>query len=373
MLLFYSIYLDKVIERVLFMEDFPELIKALSKRVHKIKDNILTEEATKTSVIMPFFQALNYDVFNPEEFLPEFVADVGIKRGEKVDYAIMRNGEPLILIEAKSIHEPLEKHDSQLFRYFGTTKAKFAILTNGATYRFYTDLDEQNKMDDTPFFEFNLLDVRDNQIAELYKFRRENFDVENILTTASELKYTNEIKLFLTKQWENPSDDFVAFILSDIYPGKKTKQVLEKFNGVVKKSLKQFLNDALNDKLKVALANTNLETDTPKTTQSIQEVAVTEEPQVVTTEEELEGYVIIKLLLRDHIDIERVHYRDNLSYFNVLIDNNIRKWVCRLGLERQNNKWLQFNDEDKTMVNINGVSDILDHKDKILEVAKKFI
>lgn len=354
------------------MEDFPELIKALSKRVHKIKDSILTEEATKTSVIMPFFQALNYDVFNPEEFLPEFVADVGIKKGEKVDYAIMRNGEPLILIEAKSIQEPLEKHDSQLFRYFGTTSAKFAILTNGSTYRFYTDLEEQNKMDATPFFEFNLLDIRDTQISELYKFRRENFDIENILTTASELKYTNEIKQFLSKQWENPTDDFVAFILSDVYPGKKTKQVLEKFNSVVKRSLKQFINDMLNDKLKVALANTNIEAEAEKITQASNEVAASEEPQIVTTEEEIEGYVTIKLLLREHVEMDRVHYRDNLSYFNILLDNNIRKWICRLGLERQN-KWIQFNDESKTTVNINGVSDILIHKEKIIEVAKKFI
>ncbi|MDA5108427.1 type I restriction endonuclease [Brevibacillus thermoruber] len=356
------------------MDNFPELIKALSKRVHKIKDSIQTEEATKTSIIMPFFQVLNYDVFNPEEFLPEFVADVGIKKGEKVDYAIMKNGEPLILIEAKSIQEPLEKHDSQLFRYFGTTKAKFAILTNGITYRFYTDLEEQNKMDATPFFEFNLLDIRDNQISELYKFRRENFDIENILTTASELKYTNEIKQFLAKQWDNPSDEFVSFILSNIYSGKKTKQVLEKFNGVVKKSLKQFVNDMLNDKLKVALANTNSEADNDmeQPTQTVKEVAATEEPQIVTTQEEIEGYVTVKLLLHNIVDPERVHYRDNLSYFNVLLDNNIRKWICRLGLNGSN-KYIQFNDESRTTININSVSDIALHKDKIIEVTKKFI
>lgn len=138
------------------MSDFVDQVKNLAKRVKKLKDSILTEEATKTSVIMPFFQSLGYDVFNPEEFVPEFTADVGIKKGEKVDYAILQNGHPIILIEAKSIQERLEKHDSQLFRYFGTTTAKFAILTNGIVYRFYTDLDEQNKMDKVPFFEFNI-------------------------------------------------------------------------------------------------------------------------------------------------------------------------------------------------------------------------
>jgi hypothetical protein len=195
---------------VIVVDKFTDLIKSLSKRVQRIKESIHTEEATKTSAIMPFFQALNYDVFNPEEFIPEYVADVGIKKGEKIDYAIIHNGEPVILIEAKSINEQLTKHDSQLFRYFGTSKAKFAILTNGIHYRFYSDLEQQNRMDTAPFFEFNLLDIRDNQIAELFKFRKDTFNVDNILTTASELKYTREIKQFLEKQWENPSDEFIA-------------------------------------------------------------------------------------------------------------------------------------------------------------------
>ena len=131
--------------------DFIDQLKQFSKRVDSLKGSISTEEATKTAVIMPFFAMLGYDVFNPQEFVPEFTADVGIKKGEKVDYAIIQDGEPVILIECKSISENLNKHDSQLFRYFGTTSAKFAILTNGMEYRFYTDLDNPNKMDESPF------------------------------------------------------------------------------------------------------------------------------------------------------------------------------------------------------------------------------
>ena len=135
---------------------FEENLKNLITRIKSMKNSISTEEATKTSIIMPFFQILGYDVFNPVEFIPEYTADVGIKKGEKVDYAICLNDKLTILIEAKSINQQLEKHDSQLFRYFGTTAAKFAILTNGLIYRFYTDLDEQNRMDSTPFFEIDL-------------------------------------------------------------------------------------------------------------------------------------------------------------------------------------------------------------------------
>ena len=147
--------------------DFEEKIKRFIERIEKLKNSINTEEATKTSLIMPFFQILGYDVFNPDEFTPEYVADVGIKKGEKVDYAIILNETVTILIEAKSINENLKKHDSQLFRYFGTTTAKFAILTNGCEYKFYTDLDELNKMDSTPFLNINLLELKDTDIIEL--------------------------------------------------------------------------------------------------------------------------------------------------------------------------------------------------------------
>ncbi len=352
--------------------EFADQIKALAKRVQKMKDSILTEEATKTSVIMPFFQSLNYDVFNPEEFLPEFVADVGIKKGEKVDYAIMDNKKPVILIEAKSIQEQLTKHDSQLFRYFGTTEAKFAILTNGIIYRFYTDLEEQNKMDATPFFEFNLFDIRDHQIAELNKFKKDIFNVESINTTAAELKYTSEIKRFLKAQWESPSDDFTSVILSDVYPGKKTRQVLDKFNGIVKRSFKEFVNDILNDKLQSALANTNAEqVVTNEVAPTVEEITDTA-PEVVTTQEELEGFLTIRILLTDKFAPERVNYRDNLSYFNILIDNNIRKWICRLHLN-STNKSVQFNDEEKTTLPLDTISDLILHREKIIQTAEKFM
>jgi hypothetical protein len=355
------------------MDNFPELLQSLSKRVYKLRESILTEEATKTSVVMPFFQMLGYDVFNPEEFLPEYIADVGIKKGEKVDYAIMKDGEPIILIEVKSIQEQLTKHDSQLFRYFGTTDAKFSILTNGIVYKFFTDLEQQNKMDTAPFFEFNLLDVRENQVSELYKFRKENFSVQSILNTASELKYTKEIKQYLTQQWENPSEEFLILILNNVYTGKKTKQVLERFQGLIKGSLKQFVNDLLNDKLKAALANTNAETTTVPESAKEAAVAIEQDSsEVETTQEELEGYVIVRYLVKGIVAAERIGFRDNMSYFNILVDNSIRKWICRLGLNGSS-KWIQFNDDEKTTMNIDSVNDLDKYQSKIIEVTKKFL
>ncbi len=355
------------------MDNFAEQIKAISSRIEKLRNTIETEEATKTSVIMPFFQILGYDVFNPEEFTPEFVADVGIKKGEKVDYAIISDGKPVILIEAKPINENLQKHDSQLFRYFGTSTAKFAILTNGIIYRFYTDLDEQNKMDSSPFFEFNILDIKDSSLHELAKFKKTSFDLEKIFTSASELKYLNKLKKFLSEQWENPSEEFIRFLIGQIYDGVKTKNTIDRFEPIVKKAFKQFINELVSDKIKAALKTTNTENEQQDETKpSDTEVNNKEESQVHTTEEEIEGFAIVKLLIKDVIDEDRISHRDNLSYFNILVDNSIRKWVCRLGFNTSN-KYVQFNDEDRTFINIEKISDISNHKEKLVEVARKFI
>ncbi|HWI49133.1 MAG TPA: type I restriction endonuclease [Rummeliibacillus sp.] len=361
------------------MENFIQQIKLLSNRIEKIKGNIQTEEATKTSLIMPFIQSLGYDIFNPEEFVPEFIADVGIKKGEKIDYAIIESGNPIILIEAKSVHEKLNKHDSQLYRYFGTTKAKFAILTNGIEYKFYTDLEEPNKMDVKPFLVFNMLELRDNLIFEIAKFRKTVFDVDNVLTTASELKYTGEIKQFLNEQWEEPNEEFIKFIINEVYQGVKTKKVIDNFRDIVKKSLIQFLNERVSDKLQKALNSS----ENNENTLASDEVVITNNQEtqeksneqvideIVTTEEEIEGYVLVKLLLKDVIETKRFYYRDNKSYFNILIDDSIRKWICRLGLNTSN-KYVQFNDDDKTTFKINDVNELILYKDKLIEVASKF-
>ena len=124
--------------------DFKDQIKQLGERVLKLKDQIATEEATKNAFIMPFIQSLGYDVFNPIEVVPEYITDIGTKKGEKIDYAIFKENNPTILIECKHWAQNLNLHDGQLLRYFHVSKAKFGILTNGITYKFYTDLVEPN-------------------------------------------------------------------------------------------------------------------------------------------------------------------------------------------------------------------------------------
>lgn len=354
------------------IRNFIRTLKNLGKRVATLKESISTEEATKTSLIMPFFQILGYDIFNPLEFIPEFTADFGIKKGEKVDYAIKLNDEPVILIEAKSISEKLTKHDSQLFRYFGTTTSKFGILTNGQEYKFYTDLDEPNKMDNTPFLTIDITKIKDIQIVEIAKFHKENFDIDKITSSAAELKHLNNLKAFLSEQLSQPTDSFLKYIVGEIYEGPKTKNTLEKFEPIVKKGFSQFISERVNEKLSAAL-NTNVDTklSNDEIVEEIEEASKADS-EIVTTPEELEAYTTTKIVLKDIIDPSRVFYRDNRSYFNILIDDNIRKWIMRVYVSNHQIK-LVFNNEARTTVEIKNPLDIVQYSAELEEVTKKFI
>ena len=216
--------------------DFKDLIKQLSERVEKLKDNLQTEEATKTALIMPFLQTLGYDVFNPLEVMPEFVCDIGTKKGEKIDYAIFKDSDPIILIECKHWKQDLTLHDNQLLRYFHVSNAKFGILTNGIVYKFYTDLETPNKMDEKPFLEVDLLNVSGSDIEELKKFHKTYFDLENILSSASELKYTRELKQLLRSEFANPGADFVRIFAKQVYDRLLNQKAIDQFTILVKKS-----------------------------------------------------------------------------------------------------------------------------------------
>lgn len=348
--------------------DFNEKIKQFSERVSALKDTITTEEATKMSLIVPLFQILGYDVFNPMEFCPEYIADVGIKKGEKVDYAILENGVPNILIECKSCSEQLDKHSSQLFRYFGTTPAKFGILTNGVVYRFYTDLEESNKMDLVPFMELDITNLKETSLAELKKFGKENFDKDKIFSTAEELKYTSLIKNVLTSEFDSPSEEFVRLILTRIYEGQKNQRVIEKFTPVIKKSFSSFINEIVNNKISSALTNNEEIEENPE--QSNEE----ESSKIVTTKDEIESFYIIRGMLAGVVPIEDIVHRDTESYFGILYKDNNRKPICRLNLDKKNKQLFIPNPDKKFERNyIESLNDLYRYKEQLIEVVKRYL
>ncbi|MBL4676900.1 MAG: type I restriction enzyme HsdR N-terminal domain-containing protein [Mucilaginibacter sp.] len=352
--------------------DFKDEVLQLANRVEKLLPQIKTEEATKNALIMPFIKVLGYDVFNPFEVNPEFIADIGIKKGEKVDYAIMKEAEPAILVECKHHLEKLDPHNSQLFRYFHTTKAKFGLLTNGLNYRFYTDLVETNKMDSSPFFEFNITEIKEADMIELKKFHKSYFDVDSITNTASELKYLNELKNLINRELISPSDTFVTFFAKQVYSGQVTARVKEQFGPIIKRSFGSLISDAINERLKSAL-NQEKQLEVAETVKQEEPPAIGgTEPGIVTTEEEMEGFYIVKSLLRQHVDAKRVTYRDALSYFAILLDDNNRKTICRLYFNGTK-KYLVLLDEAKKELKfeVKSLDEIYQHGDALLEVITR--
>lgn len=349
--------------------EFEEKLASLAAKIRQQKAAIQTEEATKTAFVMPFIQSvLGYDVFDPLEVVPEFICDVGTKKGEKIDYAIFKDGQVQILIESKKVGEPLHiNHASQLFRYFHVTTARISILTNGQVYRFFTDLEAPNKMDDKPFLEFDMLDIDDHVVPELQKLTKSAFDVESIISAAGELKYVGQIKRELQAQFQQPDEDFVRFFASRVYEGTITQKVREQFAQLTRKATVQFLSDQVNDRLKSAITGSAQPVIVSQmvaagvTPGSESQVDVVEKDLVVTTADEIEGFNVVKAIIRSVVDVKRITARDTQSYFGILLDDNNRKPIARLHFNRTQ-KYIGTFDEAKkeTRHPIESVDDIFE-------------
>lgn len=352
---------------------FDEKIAALIQRLPKLVNHLETEEATKNALVMPFIAALGYDVFNPQEVVPEFTADVGTKKGEKVDYAILHNDEVILLFECKKAGVDLKQEEmSQLFRYFSVTKARIAILTNGTQYRFYSDLEEANKMDSRPFLELDVEDPRPNTLQEVKKLAKDDFDLEEILSTASELKYTSAIKKILSEQYDSPDEEFCKYFFCRANPGSRfTGSSKDSFIPLVKKAFNQFVSERVSDRLRSALETevipTAPETETPAEESSL------EASDIVTTEEELEAFRIVRAIASQAVDPERIVHRDAKTYMSILFDDNNRKPVCRLWFNTSQKYFGTFDTNKKETKNpIESLSDIYQYGEQVVSVIQNY-
>ena len=359
--------------------EIAERTQALALKIRKQKGSIETEEATKNAFVMPFISTvLGYDVFNPAEVIPEFTADVGTKRGEKIDYAISHDGKVQLLVEVKKVNDPLRiEHASQLFRYFAVTNARIAILTNGEVYQFYTDLDAPNVMDAKPFLVLDFSALDETLLPELAKLTKESFDLESVISAAGELKYIGQLKRVLAAQFKQPEDDWVRVLTTRVYDGSFTQRVREQFLPLVTKAARQFLNEQVNDRLKNALGGPDAYVSVSTTPTAEPEPEMVEEStdsDVVTTEEELDGYRIVRAIVCSEVDVARVVARDNKTYCGILLDDNNRKPIARLWLNRAK-KYLGVFDEHKveTRIPIDAVTDIYRHADLLRLTVVRYI
>lgn len=356
--------------------EFVDQIKQIAQRAEGITCSIQTEEATKTALIMPFIAALGYDVFNPQEVTPEYTADIGTKKGEKIDYAILRDGTPVIFVECKWCGADLtQEHASQLFRYFATTSAtRVGILTNGLVYQFYADLVEKNKMDEKPFFIFDIQSYDETALKELQKYTKTAFDADTIISSASDLKYTGEIKKILSDLLNDPEEEFVRYFTTRVYGGRFNAKVKAEFTAIVKKALGQFIRERINERLNAAL-------DQEKKAENEAAAAIEEEAQastpdkgITTTQEEIDGFNIVRAICCQAVDAQRIFIRDTKSYCGILFDDTNRKPICRLYFNSATRKYVGlFDTGNEEKVPVDSPSDLFSLSSRLLATASSYL
>lgn len=363
---------------------FEEGLRELATKLRAQQGSIQTEEATKNAFIMPFIsQVLGYDIFNPLEVVPEYTADHGTKKGEKVDYAIMKDSEVQILIECKRLGDPLSlNHASQLYRYFSVTNARIGVLTNGRVFNFFTDLDSPNIMDRQPFLVLDLLNIDESMLPALRKITKETFNLTSVLNSAEELKYVGALKRELATEFREPSPELVRLLMGRVSERRGTADNLKLFSSLVSKATKQFLKEMVNERLSAALGdNENPEpqdlsdADAPSATEEeTTEGDQTKKTGIVTTEEELTGYQIVKAIACSEVKPHRITHRDSKTYFAILLDDNNRRPVARLHFNGKSEKYLGIFDENKieTRVLIENIEDIYDHAEHIRQHVRRF-
>lgn len=357
--------------------DFIDQLRALTEKIPDLIRDIKTEEATKSGLVMPFIKALGYDVFNPSEVVPEFTADIGERKGEKVDYAILKNGQPIMLFECKLCGSELDaKSATQLQRYFQSIpEVKFGILTDGIHYKFFSDLDRVNVMDSKPFFEVDLLNLEDAMIEELRRFSKPAFDAKDILSTAGELKYTREIQALFRTEFSTPSWDFVKLLTTSVYDGRFTKKVHERFMPIVKRAFRQFINERINETLEAAKTLQQASAGTEGETDKTEDAKAEEQIGIVTTVEELQGYYIVKAILSGTVELSRVIMRDVKSYCGILLDDNRLKPICRLHFNNPARKYIELFNIGKTGEKhpIEQLDDIYQYADCLKKTVENYV
>lgn len=368
------------------LDRLPEKLLQIQKRIPLARGR--GEEATKQALVLPFLDALGFDIWNPGEVCPEFEADFAIKKAgqkEKVDLAVLLDGEPRIFIEVKSIDTVLDGHQGQLGRYFnGVPTVSLAIITNGCEYRFYTDSGEPNLIDPQPFFVFRM-DSGEFPLDVLARFSRGFFSPTAIRDYATELTYTAKLTTALRNELDlrnrEPSDALVRWLLAsaNAYEGRMVASVVDRFRPIVKSALQTVLREIVRRSLAAidegftAADQEALRSETgappagpaAPTTQTAPGPSASpkdeptldspEKAKIVTTERELAAFEIVKgqfatsalatstifdATARKEVAIE-LNYKDTTGYFNLYF-NKPGWWIARLFIEGKT-PWIGLN------------------------------
>ena len=344
--------------------DLIDHLQALATRAEQTGDSLTNEEATKMALIAPFIHALGYDIFNPTEVKPEFSADLpGIKQGERVDYAVLENGQPKILIEAKPFRADLRTSEKgQLSRYFQATHARIGILSNGKQFLFFSDLDRPNLMDEKPFAEIDLEDLRAAPLEQIKQLSKAMFDLDTLLSTAERLKYLRGVKEEIRTEFAEPSDWLVREMARRVHTAERvSNQLVEKFRPIVVDAIKSVINDRINDRLSTAMA---VEKPTPDEQPPIATAEIADE-SVSCTEDEREGLYITRAICSSIIDPSRRAEKDTKNYCNILLDGRSWKSILRMHFNGTTKRLEIFDDAEPKLIQLERVPDMYQHAERI--------
>lgn len=364
--------------------DMVEHLQSLSARIPKLRQHLTSEEAAKTALVLPFIRALGYDFTDPTEVVPEYHADVPGIKSERADYAILQDGQPIILFECKPIGASLgDPQHSQLFRYFTAKRVRIGVLTNGLVYEFYSDLDDKNVMDRRPFMVVDLTSIDSAPLTELQRFAKGQYAEAEVVTFAAEMKYNRQLRKFLATQFADPGEDFAKMLIAEVYQGKNiTQKVREQFAPVVTRALQQFVTDQVNDRLRSALTRDTgdgASGEVPPPAASSIAASTVSVAEADTTVEEIEAYLIVKSILRSVVAPSRVAMRDQTSYCAILFDDNNRKPICRLWFNRSKKMVSLFDAVDdggksrEDRVQLETLDDIYSLADRLIATTQRYV
>lgn len=356
---------------------FREKIDAHSLHVKKVGQHCSTEETTKQALILPFLDILGFSPYDPTKVKAEYGADFkGAKSTERVDYALFCHDVPVMFIEAKSWSENLTNHSSQLSRYFNATpEVTVAAITNGREWRFFTDLNEKNIMDNAPFLKIDFENLDLSKVDQLARFCHDCFQPEALRTLAEESVYLSAFTKTISSSLKDIDLEFVRYVASRSNIGRQLNQrFLESISPIVKQAVEKAVSAMVVYGLS---SKTEPEEITSEQEDVIDETAPIVDPEnskIVTTYTERLLYNYVVMILGDNIDIVA---KDTESYFSILFQGKTNRWILRYYDNKQHPSIsvpIELTDEHKKEISragleMTGSQIIIDRPENILRLS----
>ena len=209
----------------------PELLEKLEThavRVRSIREYCSNEEQTKVSLINPYLEHLGFDVRDPRYVQLEYRSDIG-SGTERVDYALLKNGKPALLIEAKPATTILPSEAPvQLRRYaMAIPELRYCAVTNGVHWHWYAKSQNSGDLNPNPFL---VHDATDPNVVEVRWLASLRNDPQNWDSIATEQNLQTKIGEWFTHQRTDPDEHFIVSIIRgvDERNNQKTRDVVSR-------------------------------------------------------------------------------------------------------------------------------------------------